>query len=107
VSVRFAHTLCVDVSQTEHQAQVAFRVPPDLRARLVQIAEYHGRSLSQEMRHAAMVHDCKATLAYLHTPDGSAELGDRIDQARAQVRADLTKLEHATFRRPTFGAPDD
>jgi hypothetical protein len=86
--------------------QVTFRAPQSMAARLGELARYHGRNFSEEVRLALAVHDARATLRYLGTEDGAAEVGDDLERVRDEVEADLRDLEAATYkRRPPFPIP--
>jgi predicted transcriptional regulator len=76
------------------------RVGETVADRLDQLAAYHGRSRSEEVRRALAIHDCQATLAYLQTPDAKAELGGDLAGAQATVKAELADLIRFTYRRP-------
>src|SRR5687767_4543467 len=86
--------------------QVTFRVPQSLAARLGELARYHGRNFSEEVRLALAIHDGRMTLRYLETEDGAAEVGQDLERLRHTVEADLRKLEAATYeRRRRFPVP--
>src|SRR4051812_30608114 len=79
------------------EVQVSFRVTPELDHRIGDLAKYHGRNRSDEMRLALFVHNARATLAYLNSPDGELELGERLHEARQQVERDLEELEAEVY----------
>lgn len=84
---------------------ITFRIHQTLYDRLKDLAEYHGRSISDEARRALEIHHVEAMLAYLQTPEGKAEMGDRLPDARRQVKSDLAELIKETYRRPPMPEP--
>ena len=71
---------------------VSTRISKDMDRRLGQLAAYHGRTKGEELRWALMIFDMQATLAYLQTPGARAELGDELEKAQREVKADLAEL---------------
>jgi len=83
---------------------VSFRVAPEVDDRITQLARYHGRSRSGELRMAVAMHDTRATLEYLRSTEGEADLGEAVAEAREQVAQDLRELEQMAYRpRPSLG----
>lgn len=76
--------------------QVAFRAPQELAARVEQLANYHGRSPSAELRLALAVHNARATLRFLDTTEGKT--GSDREQTRGKVEADLRRLEAEAYQ---------
>lgn len=86
--------------------QITCKVPAALLERLDEIARYHGRSRSAELRVALSMHDCGSTLAYLMTSEAEAELSEgEIEQARETVKADLEELGRKAYGRPMLRPP--
>jgi hypothetical protein len=77
---------------------VTFRASVEVRGRMDELAAYHGRSRGAEIRLALAIHDTKSTLVYFDTPEGKRELGDELEQARAELLADLEEYERVTYR---------
>jgi predicted transcriptional regulator len=77
-----------------------FRVSREVAERVQQLAAYHVRTRSDEMRLALALYDTQATLAYLQTPEAKAELGRDLPDAQRRVKAGLRDLTRAAFDRP-------
>lgn len=85
---------------TAPPSHITLRVEPDLARRLRELAAYHGRSISDEMRTALRLHDMRAMEAFLRTADGEQEARDAGDdpaEVRRRLRADLVAVEASTY----------
>jgi predicted transcriptional regulator len=81
-----------------NDVQLTFRVPESVARRIDELAAFHGRARSAEIRWALQVHAARSTLRYLDTAEAAAELGDELEAARATVEADLRGFEAAAYR---------
>lgn len=80
------------------------RITPSVEARFKNLAAFHGRNLSEEVRVALAFFDASATLAYLRTPEGEAETGAGHAEAVEELEADLIELSRRAFARPRLAA---
>jgi|GEM_PF-4011416 len=82
------------------EVTISTRVTPEIDQRFDQLAEFHGRSKSEEVRWAMIVFDAMATLDYLHGPEAKAELSPaELRKARKQVEADLHEFTAQALRK--------
>lgn len=86
-------------------SQTPLRAPHKLIERMKVIAGWHGRSLNEELRLAAVLHSHQALLALVHDPAACSD-----PQLKAKLEADpdfeakvRANLEAATVR--AFGRP--
>jgi predicted transcriptional regulator len=79
--------------------KVCVRVPDAVADHLDDVAHWTGRGRSEEVRIAISLHNLRATLAWLNTPEATAEVGE-VAKARAEVKADLAKLEATAYGLP-------
>ena len=86
-------------------SSITFRIDQALDDRLKDLAEYHGRTKSDEARRALAIHDAQSTLAYLQTDEAKAELDGRLADVQDQVKSDLRVLVEETCRRSPLPKP--
>lgn len=82
-------------------ATIHVQIGDAMDARLGELARYHGRGKSAEVRRALAIHDAQSTLAYLQTPEAEVELGpEELERAKGVVKEDLADLISTTYSRP-------
>lgn len=81
-----------------NEVQITVRIPHVLNERISELAAYHGRSRSAEVRTMLAYFDASATLAALHEPEAEADLGEAIHAMREEVKRDLAEITQAAFR---------
>lgn len=80
---------------------ISTRVTPEIEERYEQLAAYHGRSKSSEVRWALILFDTLATLDYLHSDDAKGELSAaELRKARENVKSALHDFAGQAFGRP-------
>ena len=77
------------------------RIPTAVHDRFRELAEYHGRSVSEEVKWAMVMFDAQATLAELQHPEALAEMGPEAHAAAvADVSSDLRNFTVAALAPP-------
>lgn len=82
----------------ESDSMLTARIPASLHNRFRELATYHGRSVSEELKWAMVMFDAQATLAELQHPEAIAAMGAEAHAAAvAEVKRDLLEFVTAAL----------
>jgi plasmid stability protein len=74
----------------ESDSSLTVRIPTALHNRFRELAAYHGRSVSEEVKWAMVIFDAQTTLAELQHPEAVVAMGEEAHLAAvAEVKRDL------------------
>lgn len=85
----------------ESDSSLTARIPSAIHNRFRELARFHGRSVSEEVKWALVLFDAQATLAELQHPDVLATMGTEAHAAAvAEVKRDLRDFTVAALAPP-------